>query len=143
MKKLLIVMLVIIIGCSSQQANEEKEGPMVNDTPMTQAAAPLNSVNKWKADEATKKNVAALAAVVNDTTYRDVKNRKKLYTNMQAGIDTLINECRMKGPEHEALHGWLEKVMMDVKAIEKKDDGYSEAYAALKKDVEHFYDLFE
>ncbi len=143
MKKLLIVMLVIITGCSSRQTNEEPADPKVNDTAMTQAAAPLNSANKWKADEATKKNVAAMVRVVSDTNYADIKNRQKLYTRIQAGIDTLINECRMKGQEHEALHGWLEKVMIDVKAIDKKEDGYSEAYATLKKDIEHFYDLFE
>lgn len=143
MKKLLIVILVIITGCTSWQTNEKSAGPKVNDTAMTHAAAPLNSANKWKADEATKKNVAAIVRVVSDTNYADIKNRQKLYNSIQAGIDTLINECRMKGPEHEALHGWLEKVMMDVKVIEKKEDGYNEAYAALKKDIEHFYDLFE
>jgi len=50
----------------------------------------------------------------------------------------------MKGAEHDALHLWLEKVLKHVKELkEEETDEYGAAYAALKKDVESFYDFFE
>ena len=49
----------------------------------------------------------------------------------------------MTGPDHDALHLWLEQVLHDVKAIKEGDDDHQNLYAALKKDVENFYVYFE
>lgn len=80
---------------------------------------------------------------INDVTFADAGKRKQLYTTLQAKADTLINECSMKGPEHDALHIWLAKVLTDIKELNEEDKAYAEAYAALKNDVESFYQFFE
>ena len=98
---------------------------------------------KWKADDATRKNVAALTRVVNDDRYADEKMRAQLITDLQGEIDNLVKECTMKGPDHDALHVWLEQVLQDVKALKEPKNEYAEAYAALRRDVDGFSDAFE
>ena len=49
----------------------------------------------------------------------------------------------MTGPDHDALHVWLEKILHDVKEIREDEDAYVKGYAHLKKNVESFYDYFE
>lgn len=143
MKQLLIMVLAACISCTSQQTAEQHENNTSNDNQDEVVTVPLNSGAKWKADEATKKNVAAMVQVVSDSTYADAGKRKQLCANLKTKIDTLVKECSMKGAEHDALHVWLEKVLKDLKELKEDDDEYSEAYAALKKDIANFYQSFE
>ena len=73
----------------------------------------------------------------------DAAKREELSAKLQSKIDTLIKQCRMQGPEHDALHVWLEKVLTDMKQLKDGENGYSAAYAALKKQIESFYLFFE
>jgi len=141
MKQLLLILLVAFVSCTSHQGTEQQENKTENEN--TVATVPLNSGAKWKADEATRKNVAAIVQIIADSAYADAAKRKELYTNLQAKIDTLVKECSMKGAGHDALHVWLEKVLSDLNELKKGDDEYSETYTELKKDVENFYQSFE
>ena len=143
MKQLLIIFLVAFVSCADQTSTEQQENKTPNNNKDTLATAPLNKGSKWKADEVTKKNVAAMVQVLADTSYADGSKRMVLYTKLQARIDTLVKECSMKGAEHDALHVWLEKVLKDLKEVKEDNDEYNEAYAALKKDVASFYQSFE
>lgn len=143
MKSLMIIVLAASVSCTSQQSPERQENKITIESTDTIAKVPLNNGNKWKADEMTKKNVAAMMQVVDDTTYADATKRKLLYTNLQAKADTLVRQCSMKGAEHEALHVWLEKVLRDLKELQEEDNKYSEAYATLKRDVASFYQAFD
>src|SRR5262249_24610984 len=101
MKQLLILLVAFIASCTNQQHVERQENKKAHDHENAIEAVSLNNGAKWKADEATKKNLAAMVQVVNDTTYGDDKNRQQLYASMQTKIDTLVDQCRMKGTVHE------------------------------------------
>lgn len=103
----------------------------------------LNNGAKWKTDEATRKNVAAIEQVVNDSSYATGKNRAQFANQLQVRLDTLVQQCKMTGPDHDALHVWLENVIHDLKEIKEDEDEYNKRYTALKKDVESFNDYFE
>jgi hypothetical protein len=143
MKQLLMVVLAAFVSCTNQQTADQPRNNTINNNEGKVATVPLNSGAKWKADEATMKNVAAMVQVVSDSTYEDAEKRKQLYTNLKAKTDTLVKECSMKGAEHDALHVWLEKVLEDLKKLKEEDGEYNEAYAALKKDIANFYQSFE
>lgn len=81
--------------------------------------------------------------VVNDGTYQNAAKRKQFSAAVQTRIDSLVKQCTMKGAEHEALHVWLEKVLIEVKERRKKDDACSEVSLASKRDVGSFYDHFQ
>ena len=103
----------------------------------------LNKGVKWKADEATRKNVAAFVNVINDSSNMEQNNRGQLAKQLQIRIDTLVQQCKMKGPDHDALHVWLEQVLHDLREVKAGDHDYQKSYAALKRDVENFYAFFE
>ena len=143
MKKLIIILTVAIAACNSQVKTDKHGNENSNERDNTATAVQLNNGSKWKADEATKRNVAALVQVVSDSSYADITKRREMSAKVQSKVDTLINQCRMKGAEHDALHVWLEKVLMDMKALKEGHDEYREVYTALKKDIESFYNFFE
>lgn len=143
MKKLLILLTVAIAACTSQVKTEKKGNENPNEQENTITVIPLNNGNKWKADQATKKNVAAMVQVVNDGNYADTGKRRQLYANVQTKIDTLVIQCSMQGAEHEALHLWLEKVLKDMKKLKEESTEYREVHATLKKDIANFYAFFE
>lgn len=143
MKALLFILLTGFFACTARHGSE-------HDAHAAEAVAvrqmQINSgdtTKKWKADEATKRNVAVMMKIVEDTSYKDAANRTQLASNLQAAIDNLIKECRMKGPDHDALHHWLEKVLEDIKALKADEHKYKQIYAALNQDVMAFYKSFE
>lgn len=75
---------------------------------------------KWIADAPTHENAGLLAEVVQKTEalpdpgLSDYLNAGK---ELQEGINKLVSECRMKGPDHDALHGWLEPLIEMVKDL--------------------------
>jgi hypothetical protein len=140
MKKVLILLLMLIAACNSPQS-PQPENKTVNHNEHAVATVPLNAGHKWKVDEATRKNVAAMVQIVNDTIYNNAGKRKEFAASMQSQIDTLVKECTMQGPAHDALHIWLEKVLKDVKDL--KEDKNPQTSAALAKDVKSFYNFFE
>jgi len=142
MKKLLIFLIVAVAACTNQSNTEQQANKTAIEEEST-AAAPLNNGSKWKADEATKKNVAEMAQVVNDTIYADATKRMQLYATLQTKIDTLVKQCSMQGAEHDALHVWLKNVLKDMKELKDENDEYNEVYADLKRDIGKFNDWFE
>lgn len=63
---------------------------------------------------------------------------------MQKELNSLISDCKMKGPNHEVLHLWLEPVLKDVsnlKKINATDEG-KQVTEKLTDDVEKFNQYF-
>lgn len=143
MKKLMIILTIGINACTTQVITDKDDNKNSNEQDNNTTIVQLNNGSKWKADESTKRNVAAMVQVVSDSSFTDPAKKSILSATMQSKIDSLIKQCSMKGAEHDALHVWLEKVLDDLKELKKEDDEYSETYAALKKDIESFYSFFE
>lgn len=143
MKQLLILILAGLVSCGSPQQAEHNDSTNPGNHDHTIATVPMNGAEKWKADEATKKNVAAMMRVVSNDAYADEGKRAELITDLRPEIDALVKECTMKGPEHDALHVWLEKVVEDVKTLKDEHNEYADAYLVLKRDVASFYEAFE
>lgn len=147
MNKILIILSLLITACSNNESHiGAKGGKHDKHDSATVAVVPLRLINntKWRTDDATRKNVAAMVRAVNDSNNIGTSRKQQLEQHLQATIDTLVQQCTMKGPDHDALHLWLEQVMHDLKSVkEETDDGYQKSYAALKRDVENFYAYFE
>lgn len=143
MKQFLVLILAVLVSCGNPQSAEHDHGKNETSHDHGAGTVPLNGDRKWKADEATKENVAAMMTVVSDAAYADAGKRTQLVTDLQGEIDTLIEECTMEGPEHDALHVWLEQILQDVKALKEEDTEYAEGYSTLKRDIAGFYEAFE
>jgi hypothetical protein len=147
MNKILIIASLLIVACSDNAAHlqpakeaeqEEHKSASFSDK------LKLNNNAKWRTDDATKENVVAMTIVINDSNNVGYNRSEQLVKQMQSRIDALLQQCKMKGADHDALHLWLELVMRDLKNVRASDeDGYQKSYAALKRDVESFDVYFE
>ncbi len=90
-----------------------------------QASLTLNNGNKWKADTITNRNVLELKTMADNfriKPIRTLKDYQLVGNDLKAGIDTMINQCKMKGDDHEALHHWLEPVLKNVNDLKIATD---------------------
>lgn len=100
----------------------------------------LNKGAKWKADATTKVNVSLLQAIVSGTKKESIENYKQTAAQLQDGLNKMVNECKMKGPDHETLHRWLEPLIEKVKDL---DNEKSIEKAAIKlNDIDKHLKLF-
>jgi hypothetical protein len=143
MKHLLIFAIVAVIGCTSQEKTEQENRNEKKEHVHSEPQLNLNNGLKWKADQATKTNVAALLQVMEEASVKEETDRLKLYNSLQVKTDILIKQCRMQGSEHDALHVWLERVLKDMKELKDDEEDYNEVFAVLKKDIESFYVYFD
>ncbi len=120
---LFFLAIVIFQACNTSEKKEVKvqtEKTTINAAGGNEAVngLTLNNGAKWQADASTNKNVSALSSIVSASqpvTLDDYKNTGK---TLQGGIDVMISECRMQGPDHDALHHWLEPLMEENKKLE-------------------------
>ncbi len=149
MHKFLFLLTAVLFMSCSNHADEHAEHDHsadstehVHEHDGQSAALQLNNGAKWKADEVTKKNVAALSSLMNDSANQDETNKETFVKNFNNQLNTLVQECKMSGPDHDALHVWLEKVIADVKQVKEGSD-FNADFANLKTDVAEFYNYFE
>ena len=128
MKKLLILFLCtsLLWACNDdnksteiKNASEhaEHDADSSHQQKTGEHALALNNGKKWDGDESTNQNVEALKSII--TPFGQKENRTMedysvLAADLQAGLDKMVKECRMKGADHDALHLWLEPLMKDV-----------------------------
>ncbi|MEO6948430.1 MAG: hypothetical protein ABI123_02275 [Ginsengibacter sp.] len=74
----------------------------------------LNNGSKWKADDATNTNVAELKKITDNfkaIQTPTTEDYQALNGNMARGLNKMIQQCKMEGPDHDALHHWLEPIL--------------------------------
>jgi hypothetical protein len=90
----------------------------------------------------TRKNAAAIRQIVLDSNYYK-NNAASFVQELQVKIDTLVQQCRMTGADHEALHLWLGNVIHDLNEMRKNEKEPQQTFANLRKNVMLFDDYFE
>lgn len=141
MKKLLTLLLLTttLWGCNAPRhketqkaADHSEASDLQHDTSAERLA--LNNSAKWKVDISTNNNVKNLQEILNkfdNGNDQTLPAYKKAHEDLQQGIDKMIAECKMKGPDHEALHKWLEPLIAMVAQL-KQASTIPEASSALK-----------
>ncbi|PAW92724.1 hypothetical protein CKK33_04120 [Mucilaginibacter sp. MD40] len=105
----------------------------------------LNNGTKWKIDQATGKNVSRLQQIAKKADGHTMADYHMAGNTLQSGIDQMIKECRMKGPDHLALHKWLEPLMEQVNQLRKATNAASAKihFSAIKKRLALFNQYFK
>lgn len=104
----------------------------------------LNDGKKWKLDESTRKNISSIKESVQSANKESKTDYKKLVTDLEAGANNLIQECRMSGKDHDMLHLWLEKFLSTLKQLKNSQPGQEKAlFNELKQQVNNFDEYFE
>ncbi|HVW13892.1 MAG TPA: hypothetical protein VHB54_08725 [Mucilaginibacter sp.] len=141
MKKLLTLLILIgtLWACNRQQHTESKIKLVDSETTEVRKGTSaerlvLNNGTKWKVDLSTNNNVKNLQEILKK--FRAGKDLslpayQKTQKELQQGIDKMISECRMSGPDHEALHKWLEPLIAQVAQL-KQASTVQEAASAFR-----------
>ena len=108
----------------------------------------LNNGQKWKADAITNENVVAMRTIVQHFSvepHTSLADYQILDGDLQKGLDKMIQECKMQGPDHDALHLWLEPLLKNVSEL-KKADGTASAekiFHAIEERLDLYTQYFE
>lgn len=155
MKKLLPLLLLIIVLSACQnhnpvnnknynnvvQADEHKPG--TGDEKLE-----LNNGAKWRVDHTTNGNVNILKDILTKFdagSDKSFSSYKKVQIDLQQGIDRMIAECKMEGPDHLALHKWLEPLVARVTDLKQAatEPAATEALKAVQAQLNLYDQYFE
>ncbi len=108
----------------------------------------LNNGKKWNADDVTAANVAALQNVLTEFSAKNetgLDAYRGAAQQLQQAANKLISDCRMKGPDHEALHLWLVPLLDQIKNLKNAADEKqaAEVYGQIENQMKQFNNFFE
>ena len=147
MKKafLLLSFPLLLFACTST-SNKTEEHAEHKHGEMTGVA--LNNGAKWKADSITNNNVLDIKTITDNfriKPFPSANDYQILGSDLKNGLDKMINECKMSGPDHEALHQWLNPVLKNVNELKTVSDttkGRS-VFKSIDKELDDYYNYFE
>ena len=116
--------LSLLLACNAGENTVSSSTASIIDTTqnLPATAVPgllLNDGVKWKADGKTLANVTLLKTVVADAVKQNPVDYSLTAAALQKGLDKMVTECSMKGPDHAALHQWLLPLIKKVNELKK------------------------
>lgn len=155
MKSILLLSLgaTLLLGsCDQTTDTHHEQHEHAEQLAATTATAPselaLNNGVKWQTDNSTKLHASKLNGII-QAFDNSGDSKLSAYCNLSDAInqelDQLIADCKMKGPEHDALHHWLEPVLHDAEQLKKASNEKEGAAAVniLRTDVQKFNQFFQ
>lgn len=86
----------------------------------------LNNGEKWKSDDPTNVHAQKLVELAEEFKEKSVTKNLEMYRNyadmLQQELNGMIKDCKMDGPDHDALHLWLKPVLDGVKELKEADN---------------------
>jgi len=155
MKKLWIILLLTgsLLACNNDNASENKKTIVTPEAEHQEQKEDkgdliLNNGAKWKADSSTNENVKSLLAIIeafNGNVDKSLTAYTDLSNDLQQGLNKMINDCKMQGPDHEALHKWLEPVIDQVSKLKQASSAVNATalFEAIQAQVKLYPQYFE
>ena len=103
----------MLFACNQSASNSESEASESHSS-ITDTALVLNNGVKWKADSITNHNLIRLKVTANMfrvEPFPSQANYQILGNDLANDVDTMLQQCIMKGAGHEALHQWLTPIL--------------------------------
>lgn len=113
-KKLLIILCVsILFSCNQGTNNSESQSAGTHSTD-ADTSLTLNNGAKWKADSTTNHNLVGLKTTANMfrvEPFPSLDNYQVLGSDLSGDADRMLQQSKMEGANHEALHSWLTPIV--------------------------------
>src|SRR5690606_22698145 len=108
----------------------------------------LNNGAKWPADAPTNKNAKIIISIGDQFLENDNKNLQDYQTfgsDVNEAINTMIQECTMKGEADMALHFWFAPIMQSAHILKEASDTNELRNIALKMNdrMHSYHEYFE
>jgi hypothetical protein len=108
----------------------------------------LNNGAKWKADASTSNNVLDIKIIADNFKTKpspSVNDYQLLSSDLKNGLDKMIKECKMSGPDHEALHQWLNPILKNTNELKSVSDTTtgSSLFKSIDQKIDEYHNYFE
>ena len=115
MKNSLFIVLCVsvLFACNQSTKNTEVHNADTHSS-TTDTSLTLNNGAKWNADSITNHNIIRLRVTANMfkvEPFPSLSNYQILGNDLSSDVDTLLQQCKMTGSDHDALHKWLEPIL--------------------------------
>ena len=136
MKRLfyLVISTGLLISCNQNKNQDATNDSLTHDEGNTTALS-LNNGAKWKADTATNQHVTDLRTIADNFKIQPSPSLNEytiLGNDLNNSLQKMIQECKMYGADHEALHHWLEPVLKETNELKNTKDT-----TAARKNFDH------
>ncbi|HRO46434.1 hypothetical protein [Agriterribacter sp.] len=121
-KPLMILMLTGLLWACNSNASPDRETVVESNDHAHETILALNNGQKWEADTPTNENVEAIRSIAQSFAVKPhtaITDYHVLGSGLQKGLNKMIQECKMSGPDHDALHQWFEPILKDVNELKK------------------------
>lgn len=126
MKKSIFIFIctTLLVACNQSsdkvEANEQRSHDQVQSAELS-----LNNGAKWKADSITNNNVLNLRTIADNFRIKSspsASDYQILSRDLNNALNKMIQQCKMTGADHEALHHWLEAVLKETNELKNITD---------------------
>jgi len=150
MKKLLFLFLssAILFACNQSTQKPATEEHSSHEHAAADTELSLNNGAKWKADSVTNHNVVNLKTIADNfriKPFPSVNDYQLLGADLNTGVNKMIQECKMTGPDHDALHKWLEPVIQETNQLKTVTDTSvaKNTFLSIDKRIDAYHNFFE
>jgi len=148
MKRLLYLFLcsVIYLACN-QNSNNAEIATAHQERVDSGIQLKLNNGAKWQADSSTNRNVTDLRTIVdnfNMLPHPSLNEYHIVGRDLSNSLNKMIQECKMSGPDHEALHHWLEPVLKETNQLKSVTDTTARTtFDSIDKQLDIYHNYFK
>jgi len=86
----------------------------------------LNKGEKWKSDDPTNMHAQNLIVLNQEFRPKAAGANLEMFRNyadmLQQELNGMIKDCKMEGPDHDALHLWLEPILNGIKNLKNAEN---------------------
>jgi hypothetical protein len=150
MKKIYFLALAsaILFACNQSAQKPAGEDHASHEEAVVDTQLSLNNGIKWKADSITNHNVVYLKTIADNfriKPFPSVNDYQLLGTDLNNGVNKMIQECKMTGPDHDALHKWLEPVIKETNQLKTVTDTSvaKNTFISIDKRIDAYHNFFE
>lgn len=148
MKKIILFICASFLFACNQSSNKTETDEHAAHANGENVALTLNNGAKWKADSITNHNVVNLKTVADNfriKPFPSINDYQLLGNDLKTGLNTMIQQCQMKGPDHDALHHWLEPIQKGANDLSNAKDttAASTVFHSVDKRIDEYHNFFE
>ena len=149
MKKSLFLLLCtsLLFACNELSDKSKDDKQVIQDIKQTNELT-LNNGTKWKADSVTNHNVSNLRSIADNFKLKStpsVSNYQKFSAHLNTELIKMIKECKMTGPDHDALHIWLQPILEENAELKNNTDTKiaGTIFKSIDKRLDNYNNYFE
>jgi hypothetical protein len=120
-RALLVAIFSFVLASCGDPSRQYETHEHASKKIQTPAKLRLNGGEKWNVDDPTNMYVNNMQGIVQRFDMRGSEDYNMLADSLRVQTTDLVVNCKMKGPDHDALHVWLGPVLDDVKALAGTD----------------------